>query len=388
MFKTTDEKAPVNRGIFTLKSFSGFLFSRIVKKVKKAPAVFLSAFILFFIPFSAPSFGGVSTVGPGELAYPNQRKIVFSPGKGYWVFYADSDVPSYKFSSDGSSWQGPWTIWTDGEAVGPDVTVWHDNVNDVIYVAAGPVNEDDTAAPGPLVYVKKSNALPSSGEITWYASDIVNMNETVPNSLQGAENVVMPNSVQVTRALDGYIWLVALCGEGSNGGNDDYIPCYRRSGSANSVTFTDGHNEVGTKLVDDEIGAWIWAVPDPVNPDSIICNSPQDNDVIPYNITSGLTETLIDAPGAVVGDKVINWDTSMSGVYDSNGNIHMVANNNVAGSEMTEYYRWYWDGSQWKISVKNIEIFAGTSYGSVLEYPREPQIHYLLFTNQPPVEYG
>ena len=120
---------------------------------------------------------------------------------------------------------------------------------------------------GPEGLVKKSQALPSSGgEITWASADTVDMNEKVPNceafdGNNGDENVVFPNSVSVVRASDGFIWLSALCGEGSNGGNDDYIPCYRRSGTANSVDFTNGHDEMGTRLVDDEIGAWLWAVP-------------------------------------------------------------------------------------------------------------------------------
>ncbi|MBI4656406.1 MAG: hypothetical protein HY746_06650, partial [Elusimicrobia bacterium] len=189
------------------------------------------------------------------------------------------------------------------------------------------------------------------------------MNETVPDSFNSYENVVFPNSVQIVRANDGYVWLIALCGEGANGGNDDYIPCYRRSGSANSVNFTNGHDEMGTRLVDDEIGPWIWAVPDPINPDRIICNSPQDNKVIPYNVTSGLAETLIPDPAADVKDKTINWEVNMSGVIDDSGNLHMASNDNVAASEHTEYSRWYWDGSAWILSVIDIEIFAGVSYG-------------------------
>ncbi|MFQ6061236.1 MAG: hypothetical protein ACE5KV_08115, partial [Thermoplasmata archaeon] len=134
-----------------------------------------------------------TTSSATSTAFSTQRKL-FYDGTYFWSFYYDGGQSQtmYEYSSDGSTWTStPVSAFSTSDV--RYASVWYDSSNSAVYIVG------DTTASDTTVIVRKGTI--SGTSISWGSEYTV----TVSGASLGSK------VAYITRASDGYIWVISSC---------------------------------------------------------------------------------------------------------------------------------------------------------------------------------
>jgi len=294
---------------------------------------------LGLIFFAQKANAGAITITGGSSSYPNQRKIAVT-SDGYWAFFYSDDLSDvgWSWSEKGINWTGPEKVFdgTSASDYTSYISIWQDNSDpSIVYIIVGPSIEDSGS-----VHMRKGT-LNSNGTISWsqYAavggSTYLNRNPSANNR----ENLLGGFPASITQSSDDRLWIAAFGGEGSNGGNDDYVTIYAKANSANSILLSawpTGHRKVGNDQdsgysSDDDYINGVWAVPHGGGGGRVWIAGPDDDRanrwmIVPENDNTPNIEVPEDSPNLFI-DNTGTTRTMLrneSAVVDSSGNLHLL----------------------------------------------------------------
>ncbi len=261
--------------------------------------------------------GGGGT-GATATAYSSQRKIARN-SYGFWMFYDNGTNFVNKFSTTGLTWSGAeQTVFTTTTRVG---SIWVDTTNNAIYAIGWPTISTTNAA------VRKGS-IASASNPTWETQ--------VSPTMSGISNATSA-LCSITRSSDEYIWLA--CEMMPSSGN--YNVSVTRSTSANSVSNFSPYAYDSSRNSATRNFAPIILPGSNTGQAYLIYNRAGtiEGRLINTNLSFNSVETIATGMSG-------NWSRSISGISDSNYNIHLV----FIASDGTLRYRYRQSGT-WQTIV-------------------------------------
>jgi len=315
-----------------------------VNKLKGAAGLkSLAAALLLALPALSPLPAGAAdvTLGPGETSVGTQRKVVFVPTWGYWVFYNDdAGEPAWTYSPSGSggSWTAPAKVLDGSGALdyAGQPSVWYNAVSSYVFVGVGPASNGELSNADKKIHLRKGQ-LDEYGGITWLSYRDPDFDEGTRTANDDEDMVNEANAaagLTLAQNNNGYVWAATLGGEGSVGGFDDYISLIGVSNSLNGVDIADGHREVGGSMEDDALISWSLVLPHGGAADQVwaFTGSGSSKDIYLSRINEAYTQVSIGNFFSNAMSATVDDSRNVSGVTDSAGRLHAVASWSVDGT--------------------------------------------------------
>ncbi|HPO95559.1 MAG TPA: hypothetical protein PLD81_06050 [Elusimicrobiales bacterium] len=305
---------------------------RLLSLFKNIPFVFF-----FFTLFVSDLYSADAIIGSGSTVFGTQRKIVYNPSWGYWVFFTDdSGEPVWSYSPTGTpgSWSAPQKIFsgTGGSGYGNAPSVWYNAVSSYVFVVVGPSGNGELSNADMTMHVRRGR-LQSDGSIDWagsYYTPDLDEGTTASNADEDMINEANTGaSPSITQNSNGYVFIYTPGGESSAGGYDDYTGLIANSNSINNVDIQNIHVEIGGRESDRYLSFSV-VVPHGGTATEVwaFSESAQGRDITLYRVNESLTSTQISATffnnALNTGSAVLDDRKNVSAVVDSGGRLHAI----------------------------------------------------------------